>query len=69
MNILALKKENQIARFTICCVHPELKKTGSWLFTGESHRIPGTSISPFFNDVAELFKWANSNGWRETYFN
>lgn len=52
-----------VAQVAIQCIHPETRKQGCWLFVGDSHRIPGTAVSPFFNDLVELFKWAPENGW------
>ena len=53
-----------LADVTIQCVHPETKVIGSWLFTAGNHRESGTSVSPVFGDIAELYTWANQNGWR-----
>ncbi len=57
-----------IAQVAIQCDHPETGKTGTWLFTGESHRIPGTSVSPVFPDCYTLFKeFCQPNGWINTH--
>lgn len=52
-----------IAREAIQCVCPDTGETGSFLFTGESHRNPGSRVSPIFSGLAGVFEWANANGW------
>lgn len=49
--------------YTIQCVHPETQKTGCWIFSGDNHRTPGTSLSPLFSDLTGLFRWMHENGW------
>ena len=51
------------AQYTIQCEFPLTKQTGCWIFSGDSHRIPGTAISPLFPDLHGLFEWMNANGW------
>jgi hypothetical protein len=48
------------ARLAIQCHCPETGAEGSFLFTGESHRTPGSRVSPVFPGLVELFNWANS---------
>lgn len=55
--------EQHTASYTIQCVHPETGKTGCWVFSGQDHRQPGTSISPFFPDIVPLHEWLRDNGW------
>lgn len=52
-----------IARLAMQCTHPVLKKTGTWLFTGDSHRIVGSGVSPLFADCLECFEWARNNNF------
>lgn len=54
------------ASYTIQCVHPESGQTACWIFSGDSHRLPGTSISPVFDDVIFLYHWMKNNGWQVT---
>lgn len=49
-----------IARTAIQCICPDTGKTGSFLFTGESHRIQGSRVTPVFPDLAELFIFIKS---------
>lgn len=51
------------ARMAIQCVDPDTRETGSFHFVGDSHRLPGTRVSPVFSDCALLFAWAKNNGW------
>ena len=54
------------ANYTIACGHPETGKNGSWIFSGDNHRKPGTSLSPFFSSVQYLYEWMRDNGWTMT---
>jgi hypothetical protein len=49
-------------RYTCCCTHPETKKTGCWLFEGESHKT-GKTLSPVYSSLSDLFDWMKGNGW------
>lgn len=51
------------ARHTIQCTHPETAKTGNWLFSGDNHRTPGTTLSPVFTDMMQLTRWMKQAGW------
>lgn len=51
------------ARLTIQCIHPETRKVGNWLFSGDNHRTKGTSLSPVFRDMVETNEWLVMNGW------
>lgn len=55
-----------IARTTTQCIDPETGETGCWLYTGESHRITGSRISPLFPDLYPLFQWLDKNQWERT---
>jgi hypothetical protein len=44
-----------IARLAIQCDCPDSGLTGSFLFTGESHKTKGSRVSPVYDDLAELF--------------
>jgi hypothetical protein len=52
------------ARSVIQCVEPDTGEIGCWLFTGDSHREPGSRVSPVFSDCLELFTWCRRNNWR-----
>lgn len=54
------------ARHTIACTHPESGTDGCWIFSGSDHRVPGTSLSPVFPDLGELFTWMGTHGWRSS---
>ncbi len=51
------------AQYTIQCTHPETGRQGCWIFRGDTHRAAGTSLSPFFPDLLDLFRWFRLNGW------
>lgn len=44
-----------IARVAVQCVCPDTGLTGSFLFTGETHRNPGSRVTPVYPDCASLF--------------
>lgn len=44
-----------IARVAIQCVCPDTGITGSFLFSGDSHRASQSRVSPIYSDLAELF--------------
>lgn len=44
-----------IARLAIQCECPDTGKTGSFLYSGESHRNKQSRVTPIYNDLAELF--------------
>ena len=52
-----------IGRIAIQCVNPETQETGSFLYTGPSHRDKGAIVSPVFGGVLELYQWTRANGW------
>lgn len=57
----------QEANLACQCADPETGKVGDWLFVGPNFREPGTKVSPFFRDFAELSagvrgKWAPKSG-------
>jgi len=52
------------AKVAIECINPDTKETGDFLFAGDSHRTPGSSLSPVFSDRYELHKWCVANGWK-----
>lgn len=52
-----------IARTAIQCVCPDTGKTGSFLFSGESHRNKGSRVTPVFNDLTALYQFLNFNDW------
>ncbi len=58
----------RIVKYTCQCDHPETKKTGCWLFDGDDHRKPGTTLSPVFSDLAYLYEWLARMG-RYTHHN
>lgn len=51
------------ARYTMQCIHPESGQTGDWLFTGDDHHVPGTSLSPLFPDILRFHQWKEQAGW------
>lgn len=53
-----------IARVAIQCVCPDTGETGSFLFSGESHRASCSRVSPVYDDLAELFPAVRAE-WRE----
>ena len=55
-----------LAKYTIQCEFPETGETGNWLFEGDDHRKEGTSLSPFFKDLGEFFKWCYANEWEDS---
>jgi hypothetical protein len=54
-----------LADCAIQCIHPETGETGCWLFTAGNHRAKGTTVSPVFDDVVDLFLCAKLNQWEE----
>lgn len=44
-----------IARLAIQCDCPDTGATGSFLYTGESHRQRLSRVTPVYDDLAELF--------------
>ncbi len=57
------KAEGTIARTAIQCTCPDTGKTGSFLYTGTSHRESGSRVSPVCRDLAELYTWTAENDW------
>jgi len=55
-------KMSRIVKYTCQCTHPETGKTGCWLFDGDSHRKPGTTLSPVFPDLMNLYDWLGKQG-------
>ena len=53
-----------IARVAIQCDCPDTGHTGSFLFTGATHRASGSRVSPVYDDLAELFPAVRAE-WRE----
>lgn len=53
-----------IARVAIQCECPDTGLTGSFLFTGESHKTKGSRVSPIYDDLAELFPAVKAH-WQE----
>lgn len=52
------------AQVAVQCVHPDTGEIGAWLFIGDSHRKPGSAVSPVFPDCYTLFKeFTQPNGW------
>ena len=51
------------AGYTVQCLHPEHQKIGCWVFTGDDHTAPGTTLSPLFTNLQGLFQWMNDNDW------
>jgi len=46
------------------CVDPRTGKVGSFLFSGESHRLCSNIHSPRFVGVMELHQWAAGAGFK-----
>ena len=46
--------QGTLAQVAIQCIDPETGMTGSWLFTGLSHRELGSRVTPVFADVYDL---------------
>ncbi len=44
-----------IARLAIQCTCPDTGHTGSFLFTGPTHRASQSRVSPVFHDLYEMF--------------
>ena len=42
------------AQLAVQCLCPDTGLEGTFLFTGDSHRIKGSRVSPIFEDVAEF---------------
>lgn len=61
------KPTGTLAYLAIQCTCPDTQQTGSFLFTGETHRNPDSRVSPVFDDCVELFQWCNANGWKRAY--
>lgn len=55
-----------IASAAQICVDPETGATGSFFFSGDSHRTLGSRVSPVFADTHELFQWAIDSGLWES---
>ncbi len=53
-----------IARVAIQCTCPDTGATGSFLFSGESHRNKLSRVSPVYDDLAELFPAVRAE-WQE----
>jgi hypothetical protein len=47
-----------IARIATQCIDPVTGKTGSFLFTGDSHKEEDSRVSPLFGNLSDLFIWA-----------
>lgn len=43
------------ARVAVQCTCPDTGATGSFLFTGESHRTSCSRVTPVYADLAEMF--------------
>lgn len=54
------------AKAAICCICPDTGIEGCFLYTGESHRIPGTRVSEIHGSLAGLFPAIKLSGWRDT---
>ena len=53
-----------IARVAIQCDCPDTGKTGSFLYSGESHRNKHSRVTPIYDDLHELFH-AVKPDWQE----
>jgi hypothetical protein len=52
-----------IARVAIQCEHPVTHQTGSFLFSGDTHRNADSVHSPCLPDLYELHQWCLGNYW------
>jgi hypothetical protein len=57
-------KIGTIAQVAIQCRNPCTEETGTFLFTGNSHRNTSSVVSPTFSDIWELFKWTKNHDWK-----
>ena len=66
---ITMTTTRKIFKGTLCdvasqCVDPETGVTGSWLFSGGSHKEPDARVTPVFKDLHECFTWIYKNGFR-----
>lgn len=59
-----IARKGLIARLAIQCECPDSGITGSFLFSGESHRNKHSRVTPVFDDLAELFPAVREH-WQE----
>lgn len=52
------------ARLALQGLHPVSGVKGTFLFFGESHRLPEAAVSPALDGIAEMHQWAIANGWK-----
>ena len=57
-------RKGLIARVAIQCDCPDTGKTGSFLFSGESHRNKHSRVTPVYSDLHEMFN-AIKPDWEE----
>jgi hypothetical protein len=62
-DIADMMKNKSVSRVAIQCICPDTGVTGTFLFGGPSHRLPGSRISPVCVDFAALVPWCRANGW------
>ena len=55
--------EPKEAQFTMQCTHPETNEVGCWLFHGDDHKVPHTSLSPMFYSTTGLLDWMHNHSW------
>jgi len=55
-----------LAKAAIQCICPETGIEGSFFYTGKSHRIPGTRVSPVHSCLSTLYPESKKIGWVET---
>lgn len=56
-----------VASMAMQCDYPINGKTGTFLYTGESHKDSGAIVSPLFDSVYDLVQWTKSNEWTSFY--
>jgi len=59
-----IARKGLIARVAIQCECPDTGATGSFLFSGESHRNKQSRVTPVYDDLHELFHAVKAD-WRE----
>jgi hypothetical protein len=52
-----------LVRTAIQCQHPVTGETGSFFFSGNTHRDPASVHSPVFPSLYDLYRWARDNGF------
>lgn len=69
MNIPHTPYDGLIARTATQCACPNSGETGSFLYSGDSHKEKGSRVTPVCADLCELYAYLRENRWESVGHN